>query len=52
VEINVRTDAPCDIRYYPLFYSFRGKNIWGPAGIIVENPEYPEGEKCSWDLLK
>jgi hypothetical protein len=49
---KVGTDAPCDIRYYPLFYPFRGKNIWGPAGIIIENPKYPENSDCSWESLK
>jgi hypothetical protein len=48
---QIGTTAPCDIRYYPLFYSFRGKNIWGPAGFIVDNPKYPEDASCPWDLL-
>jgi hypothetical protein len=43
--------TPCDIRYYPLFYSFRGKNIWGPVGFIVDNPKYPADTNCSWQSL-
>ncbi|MBI5099608.1 MAG: hypothetical protein HZB30_10265 [Nitrospirae bacterium] len=26
---TIGATAPCDIRYYPLFYPFRGVNIWG-----------------------
>jgi len=43
--------APCNIRYYSQFFPFRGKSIWGPAGVIFDNPEYPAGMKCSWELL-
>jgi hypothetical protein len=49
---KVGANAPCDIRYYPLFYSFRGKNIWGPAGIIIDNPKYPDTSDCPWESLK
>lgn len=49
---NAGTTAPCDIRYYPLLYPFRGTNIWGPAGFIVENIRYPADTSCSWDLLQ
>jgi hypothetical protein len=48
---EIEETAPCDIRYYPLFYTFRGKNIWGPAGFIVDNPKYPTDTNCSWELL-
>ena len=43
--------APCDILTYPLFYSFRGKNIWGWAGFIIDNPKYPANTNCDWQLL-
>jgi len=48
---EVGATAPCDIRYYPLFYTFRGTNIWGPAGFIVDNPKYPVNTSCSWGAL-
>ncbi len=49
---KVGTSAPCDIRYYPLMYSFRGRNLWGPAGFIMDNPKYPEDANCSWEDLR
>jgi len=48
---KVGASAPCDIRYYPLMYSFRGINLWGPAGVIMDNPQYPENIPCSWESL-
>ncbi len=50
-----KMDAPCIIRYSPDFYSFRGKKIWGAAGVIFDNPKYPQNpsdSNCSWELLK
>jgi hypothetical protein len=44
--------VPCDIRYYPLMYPFRGRNLWGPAGFIMDNPQYPENSTCSWEDLR
>jgi hypothetical protein len=49
---KVGANVPCDIRYYPLMYSFRGKNLWGPAGFIMDNPKYPEDADCSWRDLR
>ncbi len=48
---TVGATAPCDIRYYPLFYPFRSINIWGPAGYIIDNPKYPTDTSCPWGLL-
>jgi hypothetical protein len=48
---RVGAGTPCDIRYYPLMYSFRGINLWGPAGVIMDNPQYPENSTCSWESL-
>ncbi len=48
----VGASVPCDIRYYPLLYSFRGRNLWGPAGFIMDNPKYPEDSNCPWELLR
>jgi len=47
----VGASVPCDIRYYPLLYPFRGRNLWGPAGFIMDNPKYPEDTNCSWENL-
>ncbi len=44
-------EAPCIIVYSPDFYSFRGKEIWGAGGVILDNPEYPPDSKCSWEDL-
>ncbi len=49
---TVGATAPCDIRYYPLFYSFRGKNLWGPAAFITDNPKNPTDTTCAWELLR
>jgi hypothetical protein len=49
---KVGASVPCDIRYYPLMYSFRGKNLWGPAGFIMDNPKFPEDANCSWEDLR
>lgn len=35
---------PCDIRYYPIFNSYRGVEIWD--GVIFENRPYPPGSSC------
>ena len=43
--------APCDVWYYPLFYSIRGNDMWGPVGFIADNPKYPTDTNCSWELL-
>lgn len=43
---------PCTIRHAVPFYSFRGTYMWGPTGVIFDNPEYPPGQKCSWQLLQ
>jgi hypothetical protein len=43
--------APCDVWYYPLFYSIRGNDIWGSVGFIADNPKYPTYTYCSWELL-
>ncbi len=48
---TVGATAPCDIRYYPIFYPFRSINIWGPAGYIIDNPKYPIDTNCLWELL-
>ncbi len=48
---TVGATAPCDIRYYPIFYPFRSINIWGPAGYIIDNPKYPIDTNCPWELL-
>ncbi|MFH1025564.1 MAG: hypothetical protein V1764_02680, partial [Nitrospirota bacterium] len=48
----VGASVPCDIRYYPLLYSFRGRNLWGPAGFIMDNPKYPEDSNCPWESLR
>lgn len=48
----VGASVPCDIRYYPLLYSFRGRNLWGPAGFIMDNPKYPEDANCPWESLR
>jgi hypothetical protein len=44
-------NAPCLIRYSPDYYTFRGEEIWGAGGVILDNAEYPPGSKCSWDDL-
>lgn len=49
---KVGAEVPCDIRYYPLLYPFRGRNLWGPAGFIMDNPKYPEDATCSWESLR
>jgi ribosomal protein S16 len=49
---KVGASVPCDIRYYPLLYPFRGRNLWGPAGFIMDNPKYPEDANCSWESLR
>ena len=49
---EIEATAPCDIRTYPNFYPFRGKNIWGAVGIIVDNPKFPTNTSCSWELLQ
>lgn len=49
---NVGAQPPCDIRYYPLMYTFRGRNVWGPAGVVFENLSFPDGTRCSWDDLR
>ncbi|MEW6417390.1 MAG: hypothetical protein AB1480_04630 [Nitrospirota bacterium] len=43
--------APCAIRRSPGFYSFRGLELWGPLGVIFDNPEYPVGSECPWEAL-
>lgn len=43
---------PCAIRHAPPFYQFRGSYIWGPTAVIMDNPEYPVGQKCQWELLQ
>lgn len=50
--IKVGASVPCDIRYYPLLYSFRGRQLWGPAGFIMDNPKYPNDANCSWEDLR
>ncbi|MEK6776948.1 MAG: hypothetical protein AABY87_08720, partial [bacterium] len=49
---KVGADAPCDIRSYPVFYTFRNRNIWGRAGFILDNPKYPPDADCPWELLQ
>ena len=49
---KVGASVPCDIRYYPLLYSFRGRYLWGPAGFIMDNPKYPENTTCTWESLR
>jgi hypothetical protein len=44
--------APCTVTKTPQFYSFRGIQMWGPAGIIFDNPEYPPGQKCAWEKVQ
>ena len=49
---TIKNQTDNEVRYYPFFYPFRGINIWGPAGYIIDNPEYPEDTTCSWELLQ
>lgn len=49
---KVGADAPCDIRSYPVFYTFRNRNIWGRAGFILDSPKYPPNADCPWELLQ
>ncbi|PKL52240.1 MAG: hypothetical protein CVV37_02320 [Nitrospira bacterium HGW-Nitrospira-1] len=34
-----------------LFYPFRGVEIWGPGGFIVDGVPYPDNSSCAWKLL-
>jgi|WetSurMetagenome_2_1015567.scaffolds.fasta_scaffold05123_4 hypothetical protein len=40
--------APCNLRHSPLFYPFRGIDMWGEAGIMFDNPKYPTNATCDW----
>lgn len=44
--------TPCSIRHSPAYYPFRGRELWGSAGIIFDNPKYPPDTNCSWELLQ
>jgi len=48
---TVGADIPCDIRHYPLMYPFRGRYLWGPAGVVAENAKFPSNTLCSWNQL-
>jgi len=43
--------APCTVRRSPLFYTFRGVDMWGPAGYIVDGVTYPNNSPCPWSAL-
>jgi hypothetical protein len=46
------TTAPCTIRRSVLFYRFRGMDLWGSVGVIFDNPEYPVGSRCPWEMVR
>ena len=37
---------------YPTYYPFRGRQLWGPAGSVVVNREYPNDTSCPLDVLQ
>jgi hypothetical protein len=45
-------EAPCIVQHLPEYYTFRGKQMWGAAGIIFDNPKYPPDADCSWEDLQ
>jgi hypothetical protein len=49
-------NAPCTVRLTSSFYPFRGVEMWGPGGIIVDGLTYPNYTDpnyipCKWDDL-
>jgi len=36
---------------YPVYYNFRGIDMWWGSGLIYENPSYPDDAKCEWEAL-
>jgi len=49
-------NAPCTVRRTSSFYLFRGVEMWGPGGIIVDGLSYPNYTDpnyipCAWDAL-
>ena len=50
-------NAPCIVKRTPSFYPFRGEEMWGPGGIIVDGLSYPNPTDsdyipCEWDDLQ
>jgi len=44
-------NPPCTIDYFPLFYSFRGIQMWWGGGLIYVNAPYPSDSQCPYNLL-
>ncbi len=36
----------------PVFYRFRGLDLWGPGAVIIVNREFPLGTSCPFELLQ
>jgi len=43
-------NPPCDVRFYPVFYTIRGIEMWWGGGMIYINAPYPS-DSCPLVLL-